>query len=114
MSSVEKLFVSGYARLPKGITAAELYRVVAIGLIVNKKTGEILDADCSLVTRSGETFVNELLRGCNLNDIDNVTEKLQSNYLGYAKKALIAALKVASKKYKNYVENNYQDTEDYA
>ncbi len=108
-----EIFVTGYAKLPKGITATELYSVVAVGLIINKETGKIIDADCSLVTRVAKNFFNELVVGKNIKDYETIHEAFKHHYYGSAKKALISAMKTCHEKYKQiiiddpdgYVEN---------
>lgn len=94
------IFLTGYAKLPKGITATELYHVIAVGLIVDKETGIIVDADCSLVTRVAREFFKELVVGKNLNDYQALQTVFKEKYYGSAKKALISALKTCNEKFK--------------
>ncbi len=101
-----EIFVTGYAKLPKGITATELYRVIAVGLIVDKNDGTILDADCSLVTRVAKEFFRDLVIGKNLSEYQVLHNEFKDKYFGSAKKALISALKTCSEKYKQIVDNN--------
>jgi len=107
--SENKMFISGYAKLPQGITANKLYDVIAIGLLVDKETGKILDADCSLVTRVAQSFVRELLIGESLNNFEKIEDKLKRQYFGSAKKALISACKICNEKYIQIIENRYCD-----
>lgn len=103
-----EIFLTGYAKLPKGITATELYRVIAVGLIVDRKTGIILDADCSLVTRVAKEFFRELVVGKNLNDYQELQAVFKEKYFGSAKKALISALKTCNEKFKQITENSFE------
>lgn len=109
MHSSEKVFVTGYARLPQGITANEFYSVVGVGLIIDKHSGMILDADISLVTRTGKAFFKETVTGHNIDDIHMIIKQIEKNYLGHAKKAIISALKSAHQKYNCYKDNGYTD-----
>ncbi len=95
----KEVFISGYAKLPMGITAWELYRVIAIGLLVEKQSGEILAVDCTLVTSVAKQFINSILVGENLNNIDVIIKKFEETYYGSAKKALITAVKICQRKY---------------
>lgn len=113
MHTAEKIFITGYARLPQGITAAEMYKVVGLGLTIAKNSGIILDADCSLANESGEVILREILMGHDLEDIERLVAKIERNYLGHAKKAIIAALYSAYETYKKYKENGYVDTNEY-
>lgn len=48
--SNEKVLFSGYAKLPVGITAAEMYKVIGVIVVVDMKSGVIVKADCTLAT----------------------------------------------------------------
>ncbi|SKC91098.1 DUF3870 domain-containing protein [Maledivibacter halophilus] len=104
----DEIFITGYAKLPKGITATELYKVIAVGLIVNRKTGIIVDADCSLVTRVAKEFFREIVLGKDLNDYQEIQATLKEMYFGSAKKALISALKTCNEKFKQITENSFE------
>ena len=46
--SNERVLFSGYAKLPVGITAAEMYKVIGVIVVVDMKSGLIVKADCTL------------------------------------------------------------------
>lgn len=95
---------SGYARLPSGTVSSELYGVMALVLLVDIQTGQIVEADCTLSTRLAERFVNQLLVGQNLNDNpEGLIRKINLVYQGSAKKALITALRTIIDKYLAFV-----------
>lgn len=48
--SNERVLFSGYAKLPVGITAAEMYKVIGVIVVVDMKSGLIVKADCRLHT----------------------------------------------------------------
>jgi len=104
-----EIFVTGYAKLPKGITATELYKVIAVGLIIDKNTGAIVDADCSLVTRVAKEFFKELVLGKNINDYEEIHNLFKEKYFGSAKKALISALKTCHEKYKQIIDSSFEE-----
>ncbi|MBS4537572.1 DUF3870 domain-containing protein [Clostridium sp. D2Q-11] len=95
-----EIFLTGYAKLPEGITARELYGVVALGMTVNRETSEILDAEPTLSTYLARTFVKELLVGEKLNNIEHIENKFRHHYFGSAKKAILTAIKICYKNYK--------------
>ena len=97
-----EIFVTGYAKLPQGITATELYTVIAVGMLVDANTGDILDIDCSLVTSVARDFVKKLICGKNLNDLDEIEDLFNDKYHGSARKALISAFRTCSEKYIQY------------
>ena len=54
---------SGYAKLPVGITASEMYKVIGVILVVRVETGEIVEADCTLATTVARQYVASTLLG---------------------------------------------------
>ncbi|SNT23545.1 protein of unknown function [Anaerovirgula multivorans] len=99
-----EIFISGYAKLPCGTTAEELYKVIAVGILVDKNTGQILDADCTLVTRVAKEQVNRLLTGKNIMKFEEIEEAFNDRYFGSAKKALISSTKKCHEKFKALIE----------
>lgn len=96
-----ELFLTGYAKLPQGITATELYKIIAIGVIVDRETGTILDADCTLATKTGRKYIKKLLKDLNVKNIEEIEKKINIGYCGSAKRAIISALRTISEKYRN-------------
>ena len=94
-----EIFVSGYAKLPSNITASKLYEVIAVVILVDKNTGDILDAECTLSTRLGRDFVNYILIGKNIKDVEIINKEMDEKYFGTAQKAVVTAFKNCKKKY---------------
>lgn len=94
-----EVFMTGYAKLPEGITAKELYEVVALALVVNRETSEILEAEPTLSTNVARNFISRLLVGERLDDIDNIETKIMNSYFGSANKAVITATKICYSKF---------------
>ncbi|HHY39504.1 MAG TPA: DUF3870 domain-containing protein [Clostridia bacterium] len=104
-TGLNTIFLTGYARLPAGITASELYRVVGIGIEVDAVTSEIVSADCTLATEVGRNFFSRLVVGKRLDEeFDKIVEEIERRYQGNAQKALITALRISREKYKAYKE----------
>ncbi|SCZ75994.1 DUF3870 domain-containing protein [Acidaminobacter hydrogenoformans] len=101
-----EIFISGYARLPQGITAEEMYTVMVVGMVVDKDTGLILDVECSLVTDLAKKFIKDLLVGKSLEHISEIEEALTLRYFGSARKALISAIKIAYEKYRQILSES--------
>lgn len=99
------IFISGYSKLPKGTTAYEIYGGLIIGLIVERETGVIARAECSLVTSVAIEFVESLLLGESIEDIEGIVEIFDTAYYGAAKKAILSALSICSEKYKQIINN---------
>jgi hypothetical protein len=103
--STDTLFFTGYARLPTGITASEMYKVVGIGLEVRCDTGEIMSADCTLATEVGKHFFAKLVKGRRLDeDFRILVNEVERRYHGSAQKAIVTALKIAREKYRAHLE----------
>jgi hypothetical protein len=94
-----EILITGYARLPKGITAAELYKTVGIAVLVDKETGVILDIECSLATNLARQFVRRIAKGHNLNNFESIEKEFDKHYYGSATKAITSAIKSCSDKY---------------
>ncbi|MBN2797051.1 MAG: DUF3870 domain-containing protein [Clostridia bacterium] len=99
MNLKNEVFVTGYAKLPQGITASELYTVICVGLLVDKNTGIILDAECSLVTSLAKRVFNSLVVERDLRQIDAIEQDFVDHYYGSAKKALISAMRTCHEKF---------------
>lgn len=97
---MDNVLVTGYAKLPQGITAAELYSIVGVSLILDRNTGEIKDVDCTLVTGVARKFVKEIVLGGNINELEPIELEFERSYLGSAKKALISAIRTCGEKYR--------------
>jgi len=105
MEPRETLFVTGYAKLPSGITAAELYKVVGLGLEIEPSEGTIVAAECTLITEVGRCFVARLLVGRSIDtDLAAMVQSIEGLYLGSAQKAIITALRVCHDKFRAYRE----------
>lgn len=103
-----EIFVTGYAKLPQGITAAELYSIIAVGMVVDRESGHIYDVDCTLATSVGKKFVQDLVVGQNLNNIEGIETLFIENYYGSARKALISAVRTCNEKYKQILTTNLE------
>lgn len=99
-----EIFISGYAKLPSNITASKLYEVIAVGLIVNKEDGTIIDSDCSLATSMAIDYVKGILKGENINKFEQIEKKINNHYYGSAKKSLISALFNCKRKFEEITE----------
>ncbi len=95
------IFITGYAKLPHGITASSLYSVIVVGVVLDSKTGIVEDVDCSLVTSTAKKLIKDLVVGRNILDYDGIVELLTERYHGSARKALMSAFKIINEKYYN-------------
>lgn len=95
-----QILVTGYAKHTQGLSGSEIYDTIALGLVIDCDSGQIVDVDCSLVTQIARDFVKQLVIHKNINDVDAIEEAFNSRYYGAARKALILAIRVCSEKYR--------------
>lgn len=97
----EPILITGYAKLPQGVAVSEMYPAIALGLVVDPETGEILDVDCSLATQIARDFVKQLMLHRNLKDLEDIEELFNARYFGAARKSIILALRTCSEKFRS-------------
>jgi hypothetical protein len=98
---------SGYAKLPTGITATEIYKMVGVTVLIDMNSGVIVNADCTLVTELAQRHVSQALIGHDLtNGPDYLVQLIDRIYQGNAKRAIITALRVIYEKYRAHKEGN--------
>lgn len=102
METKNMVLFSAYAKLPVGTVSSELYKVMALVFLVNVKTGQIVEVDCTLSTRLAERFVSRLLVDKNINNLEQLISIIQDHYQGAARNTLIAALRTIGDKYTCY------------
>lgn len=103
----ETVFFSGYAKLPSGITATEMYRVIGVVVVVDMTTETIIEADCALATETARNFIIKIIAGHSLvNGIEPLLKIIDTRYQGSAKKAIITALKIIYDKYRSYKDGH--------
>lgn len=99
----KQILFSGYAKLPTGITASEMYKVIGLVVLIDVDTGEIVEADCTLATKVARKHVSETLVGQTVkNGPDHILRQIDQVYQGSAKKAVITALRIIYDKYRSY------------
>jgi len=102
---MKTVFIAGYARLPEGMAARNMYDTLTITAEIDKKYGVIVSTSCTLATKHGREYVEQLLRGHSLQDgIDDLIAHIKEHYLGKAGNAIQSSLKDLYKQYELYVE----------
>lgn len=101
----ESLLFTGYAKFPARITADEIYNYLCISLEIEKGTGKIIDADCTLVTKLSRDFFHRLVCGYSiLGDYDYLERQIEGRYMGNARRAIITAMRRIREQYLAYSE----------
>lgn len=100
MYDKDTIFIVGDARTQEDNPITYTYNKFFIALVVNKKTGEIIDFQCSSTLDITNRFLSDIFIGKNLrDDQEEIDGQIEERYLGSSKKAIIVALKDALKKY---------------
>jgi len=103
---VKTVFIAGYARLPAGMAAQNVYDTLTITAEIDKKYGVIVSTSCTLATKHGREYVESLLRGHSLQDgIDDLVEHAKIHYLGKAGNAIQSAIKDLYMQYQQFKGN---------
>ena len=103
------VLLSGYAKLPTNTTAENVYQMLAVAVLFDKRSGIIVEAEASMVTSIARSFISRLLVGYNLNDgPEDLMETFEAYYHGNAKRALETAMRMVFNKYQDYLAENPQ------
>ncbi|MDR3349049.1 MAG: DUF3870 domain-containing protein [Acidaminococcales bacterium] len=104
---------SGYAKLPTGITASEMYKLIGIVVLVDISTGVVVEADCTLATELARRHVSKSIAGYDLNrGNEPLQQMLDKVYQGSAKKAVTTVIRIIYDKYRSYKQEMAQDAKD--
>lgn len=107
MANTNTVFFSGYAKLPAGITATEMYKVIGVVVVIDVQTEKILEADCTLATQVGREFMKNIMVGHSIaQGVEVLLREIDCRYQGSAKKAIVTAIKIINDKYRSYKEGN--------
>ena len=108
----DRVLFSGYAKLPIGITASEMYKVIGTVLVIQVDTGEIVEAECTLATSVASNHVAKALIGQSIkNGPDAALKAIDAIYQGSAKKAILSSIRIIYDKYRSYMEEQ-SDNDD--
>ncbi|HET7578877.1 MAG TPA: DUF3870 domain-containing protein [Bacillales bacterium] len=96
----ETVFIVGDAKSPENNPITKQYQAFFITFVIDRKTGEIVDAECAATVALTKRFVSELLIGKSILDNEAVSAEVKSRYFGSSQRAILVAFKDAQKKYK--------------
>lgn len=100
------VYFVGESNLTTNCVTGQHHPFLAIGLLIDTRTSEILDAYVSLVSPQGSKFVREQFIGRRLlEDYDLIIESLQ-RYRAIARKSVIVATKAVYNTYLQYLSEH--------
>lgn len=93
----------GYARLPEGMTAEEVFKIFGVGLEIDTQSGVIVRAQTTCATTLGDNFLTKFFIGLNIEkEFKYALEQIELRYRGIGCKAILAAAKKAYGEYITY------------
>lgn len=100
----DTVYFISYSKLPSTISAAKLVSVVGVGLVIDIKTGIIVDTSCTLITSEAKRFLKNVIVGHNIHEdgIEKLIEKIQYRFHGLSQKAVCVAVKGAVERYETW------------
>ena len=75
------------------------YNSFFIGLVIDRETDKIVDAECSATIDLTSQFVKSLFKGKSILEVNAVLAEIEQRYFGSSQKALMVAFKNANIKY---------------
>ena len=97
------LLLAGYAKLPANITAETVFNNLVLVIIIDKRTGVILDAEPSVVTNLAKNYIHDIMIGYDMNNgPEDLLRIIDEAYFGNAKRALETAVRMVFTKYRDY------------
>ncbi len=104
MYSKDTVYFSGSARLPSTIPSGGMYELINVGMMIDTKTGQIVDVSATLLSTGAKRFLDDLIIGHNLHEegINALIDEINDRYFGDSQKAIIMAIKNAYEKYEKY------------
>jgi hypothetical protein len=95
---------SSYAKLPSGSASSVIYHIMAMVVLIDIQTGEIVEAECTLSTRTSRQFAALALIGSSLqNGPEELVRRIEDTYYGTAQKAIITTIRGIHIKYQSYL-----------
>lgn len=97
------IFVTGEAKSPSNNPITNQFGLFFIGIVVDRGTHRILDAECTATLALTNSFVRSLIVGASLLEEEGLVEQISARYHGSSQRALTTALRNAAAKYRGVV-----------
>jgi len=101
----ETIIIVGSARLPEDVTAKHVFGCITIELEIDPVDSKIVDISCTLVPSLGEKILRNALLGNKIDEgIEEAIIQLDTRFFNVTRRAVIAALEGAYRRYKKSLE----------
>lgn len=105
------IIIAGYGKFPRGTSAEQLHKVLALVALVDPDDARVLDVSTTLATRVADDFVQAAIVGKSLTkDSANVIKLLTSRYHGMAGRAVIAAFRDLIRRFHEATSDHQEST----
>ncbi|MFB7141524.1 DUF3870 domain-containing protein [Gottfriedia sp. NPDC056225] len=105
MYNKDTIYIIGDAKTSSNNPIMQKYNAFFIGLVVDRTSHSIIDADCSATIPLTSAFVKQLFVKQSMLDVDGVINDINTRYFGSSQKALSVAFKNAHIKYIQIIES---------
>lgn len=103
MPRPKTLIFAGNAKLPENVTARHVFGTLSVELEVDPVDFKIVDVSCTLLPSLGEKVLSSALIGCEIEEgIKNAVNEIETRFFSTTKRAIIAAIEDAHKRYVDY------------
>lgn len=87
------LLVVGHAKFPSDTTAKHVYNNLSIGLLLDRKSGEVLEVSSTLLPPYGNEMLRQIMLGKRVpEDLKSVTQEIHLRYVCRTRNTILAAL----------------------
>jgi len=98
------LVFCGNSRLPENVTAKHVFGYLSIELEIDSMDLKIVDVSCTLLPTLGEKILMNALMGHEIEEgVKNAVNEIENRFFSTTKRAIIAAIEDAYKRYVDYV-----------
>lgn len=99
------LIFCGNSRLPENVTAKHVFGYLSVEIEVDPVDFKIVDASCTLLPSLGEKVLVNALVGNEVEEgIKNAVNEIEERFFSTTKRAIIAAIEDAYKRYTDYLK----------
>lgn len=99
------LIFSGNSRLPENVSAKHVFGCLSIELEVDPVDLKVIDVSCTLLPALGEKVLITALVGYKFEEgIKRAVEEIEGRFFSTTKRAVIASLEDAYKRYLDYIQ----------
>ncbi|MBP2242442.1 hypothetical protein J2Z40_003016 [Cytobacillus eiseniae] len=93
------VYVIGDSKTSSNNPIMQQYKAFFVGLVIDRETDKIIEADCSTTIDLTSRFVQSILVGKSILDVEQLIWEIEQRYFGSSQKALMVACKNAYIKY---------------